>query len=453
MAQHKRPIALFAGILIVHFGIWFCTGFSATRATDELAYLTGAHKIIEQGSPGTYWPPGVSFIECPVLFLGGGLPAIRFLWACLSIVATLMLHRVIERLFSADCAYWTTWGFLLYLPARGHGAFAMGEMPALLFFLAALVIVLEVNSSREEMVAFLAGIMLGFMGFVRPSNLLLAFAACWLLLQRLTARSKTSVAKWRCIAILLVAASLPVMAWTVRNFFVHGEAFFSKNVTHNLYLGNVPNYDMDLNLLNPFPSQKQIQVRKRIYEGETTPAPRVDISSNERRQQALAFIWKNPGLFLQRAFGRFARALVPKTHYLHLLGNKASRGHLTLASVLLLGLATTQFGFALFVGTAGLLALPAKDTEQGTFTFILLTAIGTLAPNCIAIAKPRYSFPLAPFLLACAVWFIINRTAAMTTLKKGRRRHLLFALWLFFAWSWIAWIIWTIAIRSNFIAF
>jgi len=113
-------------------------------------------------------------------------------------------------------------------------------------------------------------------------------------------------------------------------------------------------------------------------------------------------------------------------------------------SLTLLGLANLQWAWMLFAGALGLAVLFDRDRRLG-ITF-LSTIAGCVALCLVAIAKPRYSFVFDPLLILGAT---LATLVAADSLQATWRRHrvVLASAYVFLAWGWIAWTIFSLSSR------
>ena len=221
-----------------------------------------------------------------------------------------------------------------------------------------------------------------------------------------------------------------------------GEATISTNSAYNRIIGNRDMYAEDLDLFNPRATPEQIEFRRQQFSGEAPPCTQTPAES---QRLAMQWIREHPVLFARRALGRLGRVFVPKTDVLELIGGSARVSVFSPAALALLLLANAEWTLILAAGLVGLVALRHQRPDWA----LLFGAVvaGALVLCLIAISKPRYSFVFDPILIICASLAWINRTegrAKLTRLDRG----MLAAIFLFLAWSWVAFVIFSVTSRT-----
>jgi hypothetical protein len=135
---------------------------------------------------------------------------------------------------------------------------------------------------------------------------------------------------------------------------------------------------------------------------------------------------------------------VPKTDVLELVGGSARVSVFAPASLALLLIANAEWTLVLAGGLLGLVALRHQRPEWA----LLFAAVvaGALVLCLIAISKPRYSFVFDPILIICASAAWISGRQGLAKLTRVDR-GLLAAIFVFLAWSWVAFVIFSVTSR------
>jgi 4-amino-4-deoxy-L-arabinose transferase-like glycosyltransferase len=296
-------------------------------ASDHLAYLTLAVNLIERGRfwlghDCLYLPPGISLAMAPLIAALGDHPlvplAFNLLLFAVALPASYLLAR---RLVGDDAArvsvvLLAVWPNLIML-----AGFASKEL--LVFALLPTVLLLTLQSAAAPARWSLAwsagtGLLLGAMVLTQPHTALLVpvlAAFEWL-------RGGPRRAALVRLVVVVVAAGLAVLPWTVRNYLVSGELVaVSANGGHSLWVGN-----------NPRATGGYIPVRPDWAEAHEVAYDRA------ARGWALSWIRANPGAFLR---------LVPRKQVLY-LGDDAAGAYWAVKE----GLGIRDVRYALAKGTS-----------------------------------------------------------------------------------------------------
>ena len=433
--------------IILRLGVWILV--PDTRfASDEQGYVQAGSTLAETGDQDLFWPPLTGWLVALVKTLQPAAPlsAIRLLWIAMDIGCVLAVRVLARRtavaLFGSTPQrvgrYTTlaTAGYAVYLPAISHAQFVTSETPALLQLLAGLVLLTAPNAGVTTYAV--AGIVTGTLVLTRPSLMPLL-----ILLPAAASYSSWRRSGARLAAIFVVAGVLPIGAVVARNWITVGEPTISHNAAYNLYIGNQDLYAEDLNLFRPMATPEQIEFRRQYFSGELQyPA----LSPAEFQREGMAWIGRHPVTFVRRAVGRLARVFVPKTDVLELAGGERVAGVFTPAAMALLLAANLQWTAILFGGIVGLVWIYRAGPGPGRIYLAALA--GSLALCVIAISKPRYSFMFDPLLILGVVAVAMAPREVFAGLTRADRRWLA-AAWAFFAWGWVAWLIFAVSSRAS----
>jgi hypothetical protein len=426
----------------VPFEIW---ARSAPFTNDEYGYWSIAKSFIETGEFDISWPPVTSALLAAISCFGGSLHDARLIWSLADVANIALLYILLSRFLERPVPLIAGILYTLYVPAISFASFATSEIPAMLFFLASACLLVDPRGPIGFGRLLAGGALIGLLVLTRSS---LAVLGLWTAFMASPATIRKGKVPGRALSVCvaLILSTSVVALWVTRNYLAHGGFTIATNVAYNLYLGNQPHYSEDLNLFHPLPTQAQIQDRKQLLKGEVTEEREL-VSDQEMQSRAIAFITDNPLLFARRALGRLARVFVPKTAQLQLLGSESDNPWFSAPSLALLVSSNLLYGLALFGGWAGIILCGPSDREKKFRLFALGVLAGTSALCTVAISKPRYSFPSDPILIAGLAWLLVNSRQAMLQVKS-KTLVALIGGWVFFGWSWTAWLIWSFMTRA-----
>ncbi len=439
-------LALLLGLAVgARLIAWYFT-HDAPFVSDEADFFAAARNLALNGEPSFFRPPVTSLIASVVVYHGGSLAVTRLVWSVLGAVNVWLLYVLLSRFLERPVPFAASVLYALYLPAISYSTFVTSETPAVFFFLLAACLVTFPGRSVRLWRCVGAGVAGGLMLLTRTS--LAALVPVIALFAAPASRGgKGRSAKLLSVAVILIMSAAPAAAWLLTVYSAHGKLFIAENTAYNLYLGNNPVYQEDLNLFNPLPTQEQIAGRKGLLLGGGGSLNAMPADYDARMRSALIFIEENPPLFLRRALGRLARIFVPKTSTLQLLGGERTSPWFSPASLAVLAATNLPYAAMLFFGWAGVILCGKSDPDRRFRDFALWVIVGSSILCLVAISKPRYSFPFDPFLGAGLCWLIYHRHELRQWVDT-RSAAAIGAGWIFFAWSWIAWLIFAFASRS-----
>ncbi len=304
--------------------VWLLLATLAIRATFVLLTRSGldgdidayralaqnlvAHGVLGQGdAPSAYRPP-LYPLMLAALASAGMLNNAAI--ACLHVAlgtATVWLVIVLGQQWKLG-----RWRFLAGLLLAldplllKQSSLVMTETLAALLATAALVGLSAVVERPTARRALLAGALLALGVLCRP-----VFAP-WLAVAPLCLAMllPTGVPRWRCPALLIVAAAIVLAPWTVRNVWCFGRPIVS--TTHGgftLLLANNPQYYEHLRSAPQLPWDGAEFTRGILAGREISPRGRPDESRNDAREYALAweYIREQPSLFVRASAYRLSR--------------------------------------------------------------------------------------------------------------------------------------------------
>jgi hypothetical protein len=300
-----------------------------------------------------------------------------------------------------------------------------------------LVLLDRIDEVRVFRTAF-AGLVCGIVVLTR-SNLapLLLTIPCAMLISA----SGQMLHRLRAAVVFVLVGSAVVGAYITRNYYATGQWMLDRNGPYNLYVGNVDDYQSDLNLFYPWATPEQVKLRHEMLTGTQKP---VLLTREQMLHEGIKNIRNHPSLFLRRALGRLARVFAPKTDVLTLFGGEKKVGIFSPLPMALLIITLIQYGFILFLGFAGMLCL-RRFSRILPFLFGAII-IGSLLLCLVAVAMPRYSAPFEPILIVCAFVFILDFRKNLSYIWRERR--VLYGIMLaFYIWAWSAWMIFSFSSR------
>ncbi|MBM3300570.1 MAG: glycosyltransferase family 39 protein [Deltaproteobacteria bacterium] len=413
---------------------------------DEVSYLMAAYRLANSRTIDDFWPPVTGVLTSTAFLIGGSEVAARFLWVVMGTVNVYLLYVLLSRYLDAPVPALASAVYSVYIPAISFSVFVTSETPAALFFLIAAILVLDPHKKVPMWRCLLAGLAGALLILSRPSlaflSLVVALFAAPVPISGTGKHGRTTA----CLAVLF-SCSLVVAPWIVRNYAVHGSFLVAGNTGYNFYLGNNPEYQEDLNLFNPVPTRAQVAHRRTLLLGQQGSPLKIPPDLKEQMSQAFQYIREEPVLFARRALGRLARILVPKTSPLVMLGGEKNSPVFHAKAAVLLLATNGLYGAMLFLGWAGII-LCGNSPGETHFRKLALSVIAASSVLCmVAISKPRYSFPFDPFLAAGLCWLVWNRHRLKMYLDK-KSLWVIAAGWLFFAWTWIAWLVFAFLSRA-----
>jgi 4-amino-4-deoxy-L-arabinose transferase-like glycosyltransferase len=243
LEANSRRIALGAVVLaLVLAGGYAVIVGGGLRFADEQVYtdlarqLASGHGYSDGGTPTAYRPPGYPFLLLPFYLLGGGSVVVLRLAGVLCFGGAVWFTYLVGRRTGSAAAGALAAAVLACYPLMIYTSAALyPQVPALLLLLVMIEFGLRaVDGRRRWTYTVLSGLCGGLLTITvpsfAPSILLLVAAMVW--------RLRRGVAV-RMVALLLIAAAVIPVAWSVRNAVsLHAFVPVSTNNGVNLLLGN-----------------------------------------------------------------------------------------------------------------------------------------------------------------------------------------------------------------------
>ena len=446
--QQRQLILILVGGLIVRILALLVVPVGYT-VPDESGYLQTGMVLFFERRLELFWPPLLGWMVYLLARLGiVGVEKARLVILAMDTLNILWVWLIARRLSGSLgergrrlLPLLASSFYALYLPAIGYSIFLVSEVPSVFFIL--LMVLAAASGLPPAAKGFTVGLLVCLTVFDRSNMLPLAFTLpAYFLVRRDSLRLKV-----RSLAVLYLTFGLALVlglgGFLARNYLVEGRVTFSDNSAYNLFIGNNEFYQEDLNLFHPWATEEQIKYRREYRTAEDLAA---QYGYEYMQAEGMKFIREHPALFARRALGRLARLLAPKTSALELLGGERQSGIFHAGPLLLMALSNVQYALALFGGTLGMALLYRREK---TWFYLFLAVVAGAVPLClIAISKPRYSFPLEPALILAAGYFLLDTRANAAEILGARKlRLVLAAVMLFYAWSWVAWLIFAITSR------
>jgi hypothetical protein len=440
--------------------------WAAPPQQDELSYQSTASWLIEHGEQHLFWPPATGWLIAIIYAAAGpSIAAARLSWLVLDLLNLVLLGLLAGRVSTGQSAEpepagsgalrgLVMTGYALYLPAIGFAVHTTSETPSVTLLLAVLLLLRPAaGPGPSQRRVAVAGLVAGALILTRPSLTLVPVALAFVLPRTEPlpgqkpeqrpdgATGGRPARRWTPALLLVSLAAIFPLAYVARNRLVTGHLVLAQNASYDFHRGNGPVYQEDLDLFWPIATAEQIAYRRLRASGGNEPPSTA--TPTEMRNEALAFIRSEPLLFVRRALGRLGRLTVPRTEHLALLGGEQGIGVFDPRALALLLLGMAEFAPVLLLGTAGLFGL-ARSHRKAARLF-LAVVLALIPPVLITISKPRFGFVAEPLLLIAAAAFALN--ARSWAPLVGRRASI--ALVGFYAWAWLAWLIFALTSRTG----
>ncbi len=384
---------------------------------DELWNFDWAKEIIG----GNFWGSeayfrGPLYPYLLALFLkisGGSLFTVRLLQALIGSGSAVLVYLLGKKIISKKA------GIIAGLAYAAYGTIVFYEemllIPVLFIFLNLLAVYLMIQYKGRFLPLkwFLAGIVPGLAAIARPNILLLVpFFLIWIYV---TLSELNDIKKKLIITLIYLAGVLiPVLAVTLRNYIVTGEAILiSSQGGINFYIGNNPETEgltmlmPELDLNESLPWNEFTQATHKAAEKEAGHSLSASEESAFWAKKALTFIGKNPGKFLAITLKKIVYFFVGFENS-DQTDIYDSRRYSSLYSILLWKkVIYFPFGFILPFSLVGMVYLWPRKKELSLFYIFIIGYIPTVV---LFLVTARHRLPVIPFMLlfaatgATALW-------------------------------------------------
>jgi len=490
--NHRRVqwvwgVALVALALSVRIAAWFLIPRAEFgHSGDEVSYYRCAMRLTLLGDQDLFWAPMSGWVIAAASTLLGTekVHLLRLIWVFIDGLNVALIFGVTRRLCQLGSAlplakgrfglpHAAAMSYALYLPAIGYAVHLTSEALSLSFLLASLWVADWRPPFRLWRMAA-AGCLAGGMVLTRPN---LAPVAV-MLAAVIAAMNWRARPLWQGVLLptgLLVAlAALLPAAWILRNYALTGYLFLNLSYPQGYYRAAMATYEEDLRFVKSQPSNYEAANRRAYYERHqrlNEELAKVEATSTrkacqeaivsgllkvrpltpqevfEKRTESIRRVTKDMKAAslpeqVRRGTSRLMRSLAPKTGTFDLVSR--ARPLLDPLKFGLFALANVQWGIALTLGLAGLLAGAGLDLQP---RLLLLAVIaGGLAATPFAHGEPRYSFPVEFAFIIAATGFIWDFRRSWRALLGSRwRMAAFFTALVFLGWTWIAAARWAFA--------
>ncbi len=389
-------IVLAVGLLLRVAAIEFRPETALARAPDEGEYLqlarnlAAGHGFTLTGERTAYRDILFPFAASLVMRVCGDSPTpVLYLQAALSVFSALLLYALGRRRFSAQAALVMAAIWLVYPGAIIFSALFLTETLFLFLWIAALALFdrIEANGYRVTDAA-LVGITLGLLVLTRAAGIVLVGAmALYLLVGR---EPVLRTARWKAVAVLLLATGITVLPWLARNYKTVGAFTLNTNGGINLIIGSNPyaqgayNFSDDVQALLPPDSAGEV------------------VRDHAGMSYALAYAREHPAHTLILCARKLAHLWSSDmSFWLHYTpGSPGQSLSAHLRALPIVALLVTALPYMLFVvwGVAGLV-LVTGFPARGLYFWQLALGVGI---TLLSYGLARYHLPYMPALVVGA---------------------------------------------------
>ena len=362
------------------------------------------------GRPSAFKPPGYPLLLALIYHVFGESPfAAKVLQANLSTLLCLLVFLLSRRIFGERTA------FIALILCAFHPSFIFSvsllgtEIPFTCLVVSAVLILCKSKSisSTKQVDFLLAGLAFGAAALMRPMALLAPLPlGMWLLIDW-QGWQKSSKA----LIVFCLAMTLPILPWTIRNY-IHFQKFvpISTNGGCNLFYGHNPSGEIvwipfdKLQKIPGFPSKED------WYRWDETRR------SSYMRNRAIEYIKKNPlGLFTRMPQKFYLLMLSPDVPSLYWNIEGLPKSYEASKSKLSL-LASLNRLFAYGVLILSLLGIISCRLSDKRSIFIYTLILVWILFHLVYWGKPRFRYPMVPFLTIFAALPLASLTASMKRL-------------------------------------
>ena len=380
---------------------------------DMAASFYRGHGYVDAiGRPSAFKPPGYPLLLALMYHVVGESPFVaKVVQANMSMLLCLMIFLLTRRIFGERQAF-VALVLCLFHPTFIFSVTLLGtEIPfACLVTCAVLLLALRPEGAKiPSRDVALAGLAFGAAGLMRPMALLSPVALLFWLVVDWRGVKETA----RIVLVFGMALALPILPWTVRNY-VHFKKLVpvSTNGGYNLFYGHNP-----LGEVVWLPFHRLQSMPDFPTEGEWF---QMDEPSRSSHMQKLAkeYIMTDPaGVFRRMPIKFYLLMLSPDVPslYWNIEGLPAERKP-TKKTLTLLASLNRVFAYGiLFFSVIGLFSVGLRD-KRLAFMYGLV-GIWILF-HLIYWGKPRFRFPMVPFMIILAAGPMASLSASLRRLTR-----------------------------------
>lgn len=398
--RHLRLVVALALAAALAAGVVAASGGDRVSFADEEDYLAIATNLANSGAysldgvePTAFRPPGLAMLLSVVARIDPGLVTLRvanaLLFGVVVLLAGLLARRIAGPIAAVAAAGLTA--------ASPVGIFTAAKLypqtlasVLLLASVLALVASVDADGRSRWTRAGLGGLALGCLALTVPNHgVTLVVGVAWLAWRLRRAAVVPAL-------VVLVAAAIPIGAWTVRNAVqMDGFVPFSTNGGINLLLGNTDGAGADTGTL--------VDIGEQIGEANDRGLDEVD-KDRYLQEQALEWIAEDP----PRAAHLYAAKVLNTFNVRQEMATADQQP--SAATTLLLALSYLPLLAAFLARQVLARWLPLRRGEG----LLILVFWANVAATAIAFTRIRFRVPLDP------VMAVVVATAAATLLQRRR---------------------------------
>ncbi len=432
LAAHRPALALFAAALAVRLLALYAAR-DATPVRDEQTYAAHAEALLDGeglvGSyqswlrhdasrpidlpryPGAWQPPGYTAFVAAVLGVSGrSLTAVKLAQVVLGAASTLLVLALGRAWFGPRAGQAAAWLFAFYPNLVAFTHYLFSETLFVFLLLAGLLALARRERPPGPRAAVLAGALLGLAALTRAALLyFVPVLSAWLLLVHRARRRAALTAA----GLVLVAAGLVILPWTIRNTLLHGGlVLIETNSAYNLWRGNgpgaferrsdpaIPHYPWPFDGLPLSPvGNRHARI---LIEDARRELGRTELSDRDVVGYARAAAWRevrsDPTTFVLRIVPRLVDMWNPTSFLVRHLHVGAYGTVPRLAAFLVAWAAVLAYLAAAALALAGAW-LERRNPATGLIALIVLFYS---AISAVSFGLTRFRLPLEPLLLLLA---------------------------------------------------
>ncbi|NIM95444.1 MAG: hypothetical protein GTO18_17240 [Anaerolineales bacterium] len=332
------------------------------------------------------------------LFGSSSMTFIRIVQAIFSTLAVLIIFLLGRKVFQSDVIGLVAALMAALFPPLVGGVVEINPVTFEVFFLALfLLLLISALHSKNLWLWVCAGIILGIGALIRPTILMiLPFLIIVLFVTKDTYSQKSNL---RAFIILLIAAGVVILPWTIRNYLVHHEFIpISTNGGINFWIGNNPQATGEF--INPRGiAQDLLHETEQLGEGARDRFFLIE---------GLRFIWENPT--------QFFRLLGVKLYYF--LWSRPNIGQTYSSQDMVdLGRFVYLAGNALLL-PLWLIGLILSFREWRRYSLLYAAILSVMLVNILFFVGTRYRTPAAPYQILFASFFVLVAFRCIFKRKK-----------------------------------
>lgn len=390
---------------------------SDEKEYDQLAWnLSTKGTYSYDSGPTAYRPVGYPAFVGAIYYVVGHHPiAVKFLQALLDLITVFLLYHLLDG-FSKRTRLLGTASWAFYPPAILFANFLMSET-LFVFLLVASFVILKSLDARPPSLFFLLGMLMGILVLIKPNFIIFLVALPLMLF-------KTKIFLKQ-IALVVAGFLILVAPWLIRNYVSFGSFSFSSNGGINLLIGNNPNTTGAYVINYP---EEILQNAKQEFEADRMAF-----------RYATKYIVEHPVTFTANGVKKLAHLFESEGGLLVWSFHEnpedaATRYSAKYASISLMlnALLNLPYALLLIFGVIGFAATPRDKFWWLTTLFF----VSWVATHVIFFGGGRFHFPLMPFFVFFAAYFLTSEPLTFKKLSTTSKAFVILTI-LFFVSVWI----------------